>query len=125
MSTKIKEPFQLDLFQDEVERGMVRLQEIKDMIFSLTEEAQRVMEHVVDVCDHPKDRICELNYRPETHYSYASPPWRICKKCGLTEEGWGSYKHLAPGDYSEFPRISQNDWFKMRTISIERERSND
>lgn len=38
-------------------------------------------------CKHPVDEIVEVAYRDG--YFGCMPPFRVCKKCGLAEQGWG------------------------------------
>lgn len=62
-------------------------------------------------CKHPQ--IGEVDYQP-SDYGSASPPKRICMKCGLAEEGWGpGYKVLDAEDDEVF-HISDSKFWKIK-----------
>ena len=53
-------------------------------------EKQR-MQMILDLqaqCKHPEEEIFEVPYRDNTYFR-ATPPFRVCRLCGLGEEGWG------------------------------------
>ena len=71
-------------------------------------EYDRVCREVVLSCTHPKIAECRE----------ISPPWRVCRVCGLTEEGWGcGYKVLA-GDSDEITSIHRYRMLNIRTVSL-------
>lgn len=56
-------------------------------------------------CEHPVDRIVEAPGYEGIAVDF--PPFRVCRDCGLHEEGY-HYTKLAPGNYS-IPQMSRDE----------------
>lgn len=68
-------------------------------------EYEKALNKLIKECNHPKDEIFELPYQ-ERVYGGCAKPKRVCRKCGLAEEGWGvGYWKLREWDY-DIPEIS-------------------
>jgi hypothetical protein len=67
-------------------------------------------------CEHPK--IVEGNYLPPSSVSNGYAPFRVCRDCGYSEEGWGSgYSFLTRGDKQdelEIPTIDRGRAYEFR-----------
>jgi hypothetical protein len=75
----------------------------------------------VHLCNHPLNELFELPYTPYEHNAFcdSDPPWIICRKCGLTEKGWGiGHVALAHGELKSLPKIDRNQWVEWATIRI-------
>ena len=107
-----------DIFYDQIEEGKLRIAEIKAEITKLQEEHKEIIERNVHLCDHPLDELFELPYKPNDYFP-SEPPWIICRKCGLTERGWGvGHVALKHGDNKDIPKINRQQWSEWATIRI-------
>jgi hypothetical protein len=90
-----------------------RLNELLDVISELEAIKSRIEKSLPSLiwecailCPHPSEKIIELPYEKSSGYFNASPPVRICKDCGLAEEGWGSgYEILSPTEYNDLGEL--------------------
>lgn len=107
-----------DIFYNQIDEGKRRLKEIKEEISKLLEESVDIKDRNVRLCNHPLDELFELPYH---HYNYiaSEPPWIICRKCGLTERGWGiGHVALKRGAYKKLPKIEREQWSQWATIQV-------
>jgi len=52
-----------------------------------TESRKKLIDQLIEICDHPKEECVEYHKRDDGGECYG-PPVRVCKKCGHAEEGW-------------------------------------
>jgi len=75
----------------------MQIDEIDDQIDKLKKIKKKLIQEKVCSCIHPSDHVRECDYA-KLNYLGSLPPRRVCLKCGLGEEGWGTgYHFLAPG----------------------------
>lgn len=107
-----------DMFYNQIEEGKRRIIEIRQEILKLQKESFNIMERNVHLCNHPLSELFELPYR-KSDYFESEPPWIICRKCGLTERGWGiGHVALAHGAYEKLPEIEREQWSQWATIQV-------
>ena len=75
-------------------------------------------------CDHPKEQIVEGGYISSEWSNNHTPPFRVCKLCGYSEEGWGCGYNKLQGYNCGIPTIDRNKAM-MYTIGrmVEQKRS--
>jgi hypothetical protein len=57
-------------------------------------------------CDHPKEQVVEEMWVKDDWGYNSTPPFRVCKLCGYSEEGWGSgFKKLKYGFGDDVPTL--------------------
>lgn len=76
---------------DQLEEQSVELEKKKEVCRKRMQRA----------CKHPADEIVEVPHRKG--YLGTIPPFRVCKMCGLSEEGW-YFRRL--GDDEDLPAVS-------------------
>ena len=59
-------------------------------------------------CDHPKEQIVEGDSIECQWSNNHTPPFRVCKLCGYSEEGWGSGYRRLEGYNCGIPTIDSN-----------------
>lgn len=74
---------------------------------------------VVLECAHLHAQIAEAPYR-KNDFVASMPPFRVCLRCGLHEEGWGSGYHMLRGEdgYNAAIEIDRDTAYKFRTLSV-------
>lgn len=59
-------------------------------------------------CEHPKEHVIEEAWA-RNDWGNSRPPFRVCKLCGYSEEGWGSgFKKLNYGFGEDVPTLPYN-----------------
>jgi len=66
-----------------------KVEELDRTIQSLKDERQQIIKDMQETCDHPIEFVIEGEYKEGFDIGYADPPFRVCRLCGLAEEGWG------------------------------------
>jgi hypothetical protein len=86
-----------------------RIARLKDQRKALVRKAKKGCKHK-DVIEAP----CHDNGMAEPYYGYSgiTPSFRVCRTCGLGEEGWTFYV-LAPNTYSGIPSLPRDDANKL------------
>lgn len=80
-------------------------------IQELRKQRDETIIRLQEECPHPVNALREAEYSPETHFVYASPPFRVCTECGYAEDGWGcGYWKLASNE--EIPQMSRDTLFR-------------
>lgn len=93
-----KSPRILQYMNDELKNLIADRDHFNNSIKVLTNQ-------IIEKCPHPDSEIVEALYDDDT------PPYRICKICGLAEEGWGKgYSVLDPNIYcGSVPKITRSE----------------
>ena len=84
------------------------IEQLDAQIDVLQNKRETVLLNMQAACKHPADDILEVPYEQDSlGGSYHTRPFRVCKLCGLAEQGWGCgyWKLKAFGE--EIPRISR------------------
>ena len=91
-----------------------RILKAEERLAKAQENLDKVIEEVQLKCNHPEEFVHEANYKGATNFSNAYPPYRVCVKCGLAEEGWGTgYKNLSKTETNISRDVGQKYWRKM------------
>ena len=107
-----------DIFYDQMDEGKFRIAKIREEISKLKQEETEIIERNVHLCNHPLSELFELPYIKSDYFN-SEPSWIICRKCGLTERGWGiGHVALAHGAYKKLPKIDRKQWAEWATIRI-------
>lgn len=56
---------------------------------TLTQLKQDLIADMQSSCEHPHNEVVEGKCRPGNHLRLTLPPFRVCRRCGYAEEGWG------------------------------------
>jgi hypothetical protein len=113
-----------DMFVWKVISKREEINALDKQIQELTEKRRDLVKDAVHLCNHPLDKIYELPYNPNKNSMLLNPEpeWLICKKCGLTEPGWGiGHVALRHAAYEDLPKISKYKWNEWRTVTIHEE----
>ncbi len=70
------------------------------LVKPLNDEISLLLNKIKTECVHPPKLIYEVPYKPHGSCDWdgeaSDPPYRVCRVCGVREEGWGcGYKILA------------------------------
>lgn len=65
-----------------------QIEELDREIQALKDDREARLLELQAGCDHPVDDIFEVDYRDGGILFSATPPFRVCRKCGYAEEGW-------------------------------------
>ena len=93
-----------------VQAGLDRLVALKVQRDAIDAELRLLLPEIQAACGHPEKEIVEGEYQS---YSFgfhgAEPPFRVCRRCGYSEQGWDcGYFRLYPNNYS-IPRLSRDE----------------
>lgn len=93
-----------------------RIEALEADIKAMQAEQQRLVAELQCSCSHPD--IVELPFEDSTWCSHAKPPVRVCKTCGLCEQGWGcghQLLHLGDKEYVvRLTKITHEEFYKLR-----------
>jgi hypothetical protein len=91
-----------------VKTKLARWQKMQQRIKTLEEASADLLKELQQECPHPLEAIVEAPHRSYQYLERSTPPFRVCRACGLAEEGWGcGYRLLAPRNYSSVPELSR------------------
>ena len=93
-----------------------RITNAEERLTKARDNLSTVIEEVQAKCKHPIGCVHEGKWQPETTFFRASPPFRVCTKCGLAETGWGVGYQTLPDTDTEMNR-KRAQTFVKRTIS--------
>ena len=97
-----------------VQAGLDRLAFLKDENERIDEEMFLLLKEIQASCGHPEREIVEGEYRASRwEKDCADPPFRVCRRCGYSEPGWGcGYFRLYPNNYS-IPHMDRDAAWKF------------
>lgn len=80
-------------------------------IGSLKQQKEDLITQTQASCSHPVDELLDARYIP-SDYGYSTPPFRVCKLCGLAEQGWhcGYWKLDTREEVPEVSRKKANNY---------------
>jgi hypothetical protein len=94
-----------------VKASIAKANSLEHQANSLLAEADSLVKEVQSLCTHPIEEVIEGDYYPSSYYSYARPPFRVCKLCGYSEESWRvGYKINTT---TEVPNLSRESAMKL------------
>lgn len=74
----------------------------------LAEKREKLIHSEQEACPHPLHEIVEGSYAPSGIIVGPYAPFRVCRRCGYAEEGWGcGYLKLAP-DTHDIPSLPRD-----------------
>lgn len=86
---------------------MTRYEKAKELLRAVQAEVEAALDEQIEQCAHPIHMVVEAD-----HYSgllYVDGPFRVCRACGLAEEGWGcGYWKLDFGYREAIPRMDRD-----------------
>ena len=97
-----------------VQAGLDRMAVLKDDRDRIEEELDLLLREIQAACGHPEKEVVEGEYRAsQWEEASAEPPFRVCRRCGYSEPGWGcGYFRLYPHNYN-IPHMSRNEAWKF------------
>jgi hypothetical protein len=97
-----------------VQAGLDRLAALKDERERIEEEMFLLLKEIQSSCGHPEKEVVEGEYRAsQWEEASAEPPFRVCRRCGYSEPGWGcGYFRLYPNNYS-IPHMARDAAWKF------------
>ena len=97
-----------------VQAGLDRLAFLKDENERIDEEMSLLLKEIQASCGHPEREIVEGEYRASRwEKDCADPPFRVCRRCGYSEPGWGcGYFRLYPNNYN-IPHMARDAAWKF------------
>ena len=103
-----------DLRDRIVQAGLDRMAVLKDQRDAIDEELEILLAEIQAACGHPEAEIVEGGYRASRWEEVcADPPFRVCRRCGYSEPGWGcGYFKLYPNNY-HIPHMDRNEAWKF------------
>ena len=91
-----------------VQAGLDRLASLKAERDRLDQEMRMLLPEIQAACGHPEKEVVEGEYHPYT-LGGAEPPFRVCRRCGYSEQGWDcGYFRLYPNNHS-IPRLGRDE----------------
>lgn len=69
----------------------------------------REINEIYATCLHPIEEIVEGKYIPENDFGTIHAPFRVCKSCGLAEEGWGCGYQILAKYIFDIPEIERKE----------------
>jgi len=112
------------IFKNGIEEDKQRICEIDYQMDNLRKERAMLIRRNIHLCDHPLNELYIRSYKSnrDSMILNPEPEWIICKKCGLTERGWGiGHVALKHGAYKDLPKISDEKWNEWKTVMIHEE----
>ena len=105
-----------DLSDRIIRAGLDRMAVLKDQRDAIDEELEILLPEIQAACGHPEAEIVEGEYRASRwEESSAEPPFRVCRRCGYSEPGWGcGYFNLYPHNYHILRRDRTEAWTFIR-----------
>jgi len=73
-------------------KGIARHQWLREEISRLEAEDREMIKLIQGACEHPAPLVVEGAYSPNTEFSYYSPSFRVCTRCGYSEEEYSFSK---------------------------------
>ena len=97
-----------------VQAGLDRLAALKAERERIEEELSLLLKEIQSACGHPEREIVEGEYRASRwEEAGAEPPFRVCRRCGYSEPGWGcGYFSLYPNNY-HIPHMDRSEAWKF------------
>ena len=97
-----------------VQAGLDRLAVLKVEKERIAEELSLLLKEIQSSCSHPGREIVEGEYRASRwEEASAEPPFRVCRRCGYSEPGWGcGYFRLYPNNHS-IPHMGRDAAWKF------------
>ena len=96
-----------------IQAGLARLASLKDEGERIEKEMVLLVREIQLSCSHPENEIVEGEHYVDRWFDFADPPFRVCRRCGYSEPGWGNgYFSLAPDNY-HVPRMNRNEAWKF------------
>lgn len=96
-----------------VQAGLARMAALKDERDRIEEELDLLLREIQAACGHPEREIVEGEYHASRYEEGAEPPFRVCRRCGYSEPGWGcGYLRLYSNNYN-IPHMSRNEAWKF------------
>ena len=96
-----------------VRAGLERLAVLQVEETRISEEIKMLIQSIKESCNHPTEMIVEGDYYPSNTFSYAQPPFRVCRLCGYSEPDWNcGYFRLDP-DNCNVPQMSRDEAWKF------------
>ena len=97
-----------------VQAGLDRMATLRDERDRIEEELHLLLREIQATCSHPDSEIVEGGYRASRWEEVAAdPPFRVCRRCGYSEPGWGcGYLRLHPNNY-HIPRMDREEAWKF------------
>lgn len=95
------------------------LRDEKAKLYDAGVRFKQLVRQLQEECPHPKEDIIEGDmHRGSTyggcgvHVSTSQPPFRVCRRCGYAEEGWGCGYWKITKDYS-VPTLPREEAWKI------------
>jgi hypothetical protein len=93
-----------------VQAGLDRLAALKVQRDAIDAELRLLLPEIQAACGHPEKEIVEGEHQS---YSFGfhgvEPPFRVCRRCGYSEQGWDcGYFRLYPNN-SSIPRLGRDE----------------
>jgi hypothetical protein len=97
-----------------VRAGLDRMAVLKDQRDAIGEELEILLAEIQAACGHPEAEIVEGEYRAsQWEEGSAEPPFRVCRRCGYSEPGWGcGYLRLYPNN-PHIPHMDRDEAWKF------------
>jgi hypothetical protein len=122
-----------DLGDRIIQAGLAKLASLKDEGERIERDMVLLVKEIQSSCSHPENEIVEGEHyvdRPSIDImlaldrwsDFADPPFRVCRRCGYSEPGWGSgYFSLAPDNYHVSRMTRDEAWKFIRGGLMSRE----